>query len=177
MISGDRKSRCRMIIETHSLSGDHTLPPTGASETESLPRRMCMTGWLIGLATLASTTAAAAPVLRPFGVMALFGQSSGRVEPIDPNLLQRGSLFLTRSTLATHAADRGWFKSGAKELVEMVRSGRVKVAVNHMVPLEDAALAHQNLEGRLTTGSTILETRHADSAEAAADAQIPKNDN
>lgn len=94
--------------------------------------------------------------LRPFGLMILFGQSSGKVDPVDPNILQRGSLFLTRPTLATHAADRLWLNKGAEELFEMVGGGRIKIAVNQTVPLKDAAFAHEQLEDRITTGSTIL---------------------
>ncbi len=94
--------------------------------------------------------------LRPFGMMVLFGQSSGRVSPVDPNILQRGSLFLTRPTLATHAADRAWLSNGAAELFELIEHGLLKVTANQIFPLEDAALAHHQLEARLTTGSTIL---------------------
>lgn len=94
--------------------------------------------------------------LRPFGTMILFGQSSGAVDPIDPNILQRGSLYLTRPTLATYAADRPLFDEGARELFARVGAGDVKVTINQTTPLSEAAEAHRRLEARLTSGSTVL---------------------
>jgi NADPH:quinone reductase len=94
--------------------------------------------------------------LRPLGLLALFGQSSGAVEPIDPNILARGSFFLTRPTLGAFIAKRADLEAVAAELFAVVTSGAVKVVVNQTYPLRDAARAHEDLEGRRTTGSTVL---------------------
>jgi NADPH2:quinone reductase len=94
--------------------------------------------------------------LAPLGLMALFGQSSGTVPPIDPNILQRGSWFLTRPTLATYIATRADLLATARDLFDVVASGAVKIEVRQRYPLEDAARAHTDLEARKTTGSTVL---------------------
>jgi len=94
--------------------------------------------------------------LRPYGTMVLFGQSSGAVEPIDPNILQKGSLYLTRPTLATHAAAREDLEEGARELFEVLQGGQVRVSINQTYRLRDAAEAHRQLEARQTTGSSVL---------------------
>ena len=94
--------------------------------------------------------------LRPHGLLALFGQSSGAVEPIDPNILARGSFYLTRPTLGTYAAKRADLEAMAAELFAVVASGAVKIVVNQTYPLRDAAKAHTDLEARRTTGSTVL---------------------
>jgi NADPH2:quinone reductase len=95
--------------------------------------------------------------LQPFGLLAVFGASSGAVPPFDINLLQqKGSLFLTRPTLVTYNAKAEALAESAKTLFEMVTSGKVKIEVNQRYPLKDAAQAHRDLEARKTTGSTIL---------------------
>lgn len=95
--------------------------------------------------------------LRPRGFMVLFGQSSGEVEPFKPGLLaQKGSLYVTRQTLATYTAKRADLVATANDLFEVVRAGTVKIEVNQTFPLADAADAHRALEGRKTTGSTVL---------------------
>ena len=94
--------------------------------------------------------------LRVRGVLVLFGQSSGAVEPIDPNILQRGSYFLTRPTLGSFVAKRADLEAVAGELFAAVESGAVKIVVNQLYPLRDAARAHDDLEGRRTTGSTVF---------------------
>jgi NADPH2:quinone reductase len=94
--------------------------------------------------------------LAPLGLMALFGQSSGTVQPIDPNILQRGSWFLTRPTLATYIATRADLLATAGDLFDVVASGAVKIEVRQRYPLKDAARAHADLEARKTTGSTVL---------------------
>ena len=94
--------------------------------------------------------------LRPRGLLVTFGQSSGPIGPIDPRLLaQKGSLFLTRPTLADYA--RGIeLHARARELFEAVASGVVRVRIAQTYPLRDAERAHRDLEGRKTTGSTVL---------------------
>lgn len=91
------------------------------------------------------------------GLLVLFGQSSGAVPPIDPLLLaQKGSLYLTRPTLFHYIATRDELLASAGELFDMVEAGAVKVEIGQSYPLRDAALAHRALEGRQTTGSTVL---------------------
>ncbi len=95
--------------------------------------------------------------LAPRGLMVLFGQASGAVEPFDPNILaQKGSLFLTRPTLGNYIAKRAELKAVAADLFSVVTSGAVKIAVNQTFALKDAAAAHRALEARKTTGSTVL---------------------
>jgi NADPH2:quinone reductase len=95
--------------------------------------------------------------LAPLGVAALFGQSSGSVEPLNLGLLaQKGSLYVTRPTLGTYAAKRENLVAMAKELFDVVLSGAVKIEVNQTYPLKDAAKAHADLAARKTTGSTVL---------------------
>jgi NADPH2:quinone reductase len=95
--------------------------------------------------------------LRPFGLMASFGNASGPVAPFAPGLLgPKGSLYLTRATLFTHIATREATQAMADDLFEVVRSGAVKIHVEQRYPLADAARAHSDLEARKTTGSSLL---------------------
>jgi NADPH2:quinone reductase len=95
--------------------------------------------------------------LKVRGLMVSFGNASGPVEPISPLLLsQKGSLYLTRPTLFHYIATREQLEQSAKELFEMVSTGKVKIEVQQRFPLKDAAEAHRQLEGRKTTGSTVL---------------------
>jgi NADPH2:quinone reductase len=95
--------------------------------------------------------------LAPFGVMVLFGQSSGPVPPLDLGVLAaKGSLFVTRPTLMTYTAKREDLVSGAQELFEVVAGGAVRIEVNQRYALKHAVQAHIDLEGRKTTGSTVL---------------------
>lgn len=96
-------------------------------------------------------------VLRPRGTMALFGQSSGSVPPFDPAILNaRGSLFLTRPSLAHHLLDRQELLWRAGDVFRYVGSGVVKVRISGRYPLSEAASAHRDLEGRKTTGKLLL---------------------
>ena len=95
--------------------------------------------------------------LKVRGLMVSFGQSSGSVEPFLPNILaQKGSLYLTRPTLFHYIASRQQLEQSARELFEMVTSGKVRIEVQQRFPLKDAAKAHRALQARKTTGSTIL---------------------
>ena len=95
--------------------------------------------------------------LRPFGMMVAFGQSSGPVPLLDVlTLTAKGSLFLTRPSISTYIADPQRYLTMARDLVEVVASGVVKVRVSARYALGDAAQAHRDLEGRLTTGSVVL---------------------
>jgi NADPH2:quinone reductase len=96
-------------------------------------------------------------VLRPRGTMALFGQSSGSVPPFDPAILNaRGSLFLTRPSLAHHLLDRQELLWRAGDVFRYIGSGVVKVRISGTYPLSEAASAHRDLEGRKTTGKLLL---------------------
>ncbi|MEE9250242.1 MAG: quinone oxidoreductase [Alphaproteobacteria bacterium] len=95
--------------------------------------------------------------LGPLGLMVSFGQSSGDVPPLDVRTLTiKGSLYLTRPSLATYAAKRSDLLAGAAELFEVVGSGAVKVPARQTYPLRETAAAHRDLEARKTTGSTVL---------------------
>src|SRR6184192_2481772 len=95
--------------------------------------------------------------IAPLGLMASFGQSSGAIGSVDIGILAgKGSLFLTRPTLNTYTASREDLLTAARELFEVVQSGAVKLAINQTYPLREAARAHLDLEGRKTTGSTVL---------------------
>lgn len=95
--------------------------------------------------------------LAPRGTMVLFGQSSGPVEPIDPQLLNRhGSLFLTRPSLFHYVADREELLRRAGDLFDWLRAGRLSVRIDREVPLSRAAEAHRALERRETSGKVLL---------------------
>jgi NADPH2:quinone reductase len=95
--------------------------------------------------------------LRPLGMFVGFGNASGPVPPFNMGVLaQKGSLFLTRPTLMTYTAKRDDMVATANELFGVVLSGAVKIEINQTYPLAEAAQAHRDLEGRKTTGSTIL---------------------
>lgn len=95
--------------------------------------------------------------LRPFGLLASFGNASGAVEPFNLGLLgPKGSLYVTRPTLFTHIAKRETMVEMAANLFATVASGKVTVPVNATYPLKEAAQAQIALEGRSTTGSTVL---------------------
>jgi|SRR5688572_296544 len=95
--------------------------------------------------------------LAPLGLMVSFGNASGAVPPFSPlELTRRGSLFLTRPTLFHYTAKPSELARGARELFEVVGSGRVKIRIGQSWPLAEAAEAHRALEARRTTGSTLL---------------------
>jgi NADPH2:quinone reductase len=95
--------------------------------------------------------------LRPRGLWASFGQSSGPIEPFNIGILsQKGSLYATRPTLFTYIATRPELEVSASALFDMVSRGVVKIDINQRYPLAEAAQAHSDLEGRKTTGTTVL---------------------
>ncbi len=103
------------------------------------------------------TFGASLDCLAPLGLMVTYGNSSGPVPPVDLGVLSaKGSLFLTRPTLATYTASRHDLVAGAEDLFAAVQSGAVKIRVNQTFALKDAAAAHTALEARQTTGSTVL---------------------
>jgi NADPH2:quinone reductase len=95
--------------------------------------------------------------LRPFGLMASFGNASGVVPPFAPGMLgAKGSLYVTRQTLFTHIATREATQAMADELFAVVTSGQVKIHIEQRYPLADVIRAHRELEARKTTGCSIL---------------------
>ena len=95
--------------------------------------------------------------LRPFGLMASFGNASGPVPPFAPGILgNRGSLYVTRQTLFTHIATREGCQAMADDLFDVVGRGEVKIPIAQRYPLAEVAQAHRDLEARKTTGCTIL---------------------
>jgi NADPH2:quinone reductase len=96
--------------------------------------------------------------LRPRGLMVSFGNASGAVPPVNIGIFQaKGSLYLTRPTLATHIASRADLVERASSLFDIVKSGKVKIETTQRYKLADAAQAHRDLEGRKTTGSIVLQ--------------------
>jgi NADPH2:quinone reductase len=95
--------------------------------------------------------------VRPHGLMVSFGQASGPIGPVDLSIFaQKGSLFFTRPTLNTYAAKRSDLLAMSQDLFAAVLSGQVKIEINQTYPLREAEQAHRDLEGRKTTGSTVL---------------------
>ncbi len=95
--------------------------------------------------------------LKPFGLWVSYGNASGKIEGFDLGLLAaKGSLYATRPTLFTYIAKRADLIASASELFDMVERGVVHINVNQTYALRDAAQAHRDLEGRKTTGSTVL---------------------
>lgn len=94
--------------------------------------------------------------LRPFGLMASFGNASGPVPPFAPAVLAAKCLYVTRATLFTHIATRERCQAMADELFAVVRSGQVRIHIDQRFALQDVQAAHRALEARQTTGSTIL---------------------
>jgi len=104
-----------------------------------------------------TTFPASLDCIRPLGLFASFGSSSGQIDAFNINILQqKGSLFATRPTLNTYAAKRDDLLAIANDLFDVVGKGAVKIPINQKYPLRDAQQAHRDLEGRSTTGSIIL---------------------
>ncbi len=96
-------------------------------------------------------------VLRPLGMLVLFGQSSGPVPPIDPLLLsQKGSLFLTRPSLAHYVADAESFNRRATKVLNWIAQKTLKLRIGQVYPLEEVAQAQRDLEARKTTGKLVV---------------------
>jgi len=96
-------------------------------------------------------------VLRPRGMMVLFGGSSGAVPPFDPVLLsQKGSLYLTRPTLVNYIATREELVARSGAVFSMIATGKLKLRIEHTYPLAEVERAHRDLEGRKTTGKLLL---------------------
>jgi len=95
--------------------------------------------------------------LQPRGLMVSFGNASGAVPPVALGILNtKGSIYVTRPSLGSYTASRKDLEASAKTVFKMVKNGKVKIAIDQRYPLADAAQAHRDLEGRKTTGQTIL---------------------
>jgi NADPH2:quinone reductase len=95
--------------------------------------------------------------LQPRGLMVSFGNASGAVPPVSLGVLNtKGSLYVTRPSLGAYTATRKELEASAKSLFKMVKSGKVKIAIDQRYPLAEAAQAHVDLESRKTTGQTVL---------------------
>jgi NADPH2:quinone reductase len=95
--------------------------------------------------------------LSPLGLMVAFGQSSGNVPPLELGVLSaKGSLFVTRPTLMTYTAKREDLVAATSDLFDIVKSGKVRIDINQTYPLKEVVQAHQDLEARKTTGSTVF---------------------
>ena len=96
-------------------------------------------------------------VLKPLGMLVLFGQSSGRVPPIDPSVLvEKGSLFLTRPSVVHYAADRQTLIERSGKVFDWIRQGWLHLRIGHRFPLADTAQAYRDLENRKTTGRILI---------------------
>jgi NADPH:quinone reductase len=96
-------------------------------------------------------------VLRPRGMMVLFGGSSGAVPPFDPmQLASKGALYVTRPTLVHYTATTEELRARASDVFKMIAEGKLKLRIEHIYPVADAATAHRDLEGRKTTGKLLL---------------------
>jgi len=96
-------------------------------------------------------------ILRPRGMMVLFGGSSGAVAPFDLiALAQKGSLYVTRPTLANYIATREELVARSAAVFSMIAAGKLKLRIEHTYPLAEAPRAHRDLEGRKTTGKLLL---------------------
>jgi NADPH2:quinone reductase len=103
------------------------------------------------------TFAGSLDCLKPRGMLVSFGNASGPVEGVNLGILStKGSLFVTRPTMASYFATRKELEAGAKDLMKAVEKGKVKIQVSQTYPLKDAEKAHRDLESRATTGSTVL---------------------
>jgi len=105
-----------------------------------------------------STFAAGLDCLKPRGYMVLWGQASGPVDPIDPQILnQKGSLFLTRPSLGAYIASRDELLQRSGDLFAWVQAGELDVRIDRVFPLAEAAAAHAYIEGRQTKGKVLLQ--------------------
>ncbi len=135
-----------VILYTRDDFQTETLRLTGGAKVQVVYDSVGRTTFLKGLDCLA-----------PRGMMALFGQSSGPIDPFDPQLLsQKGSLFLTRPALGHYVAARTELLQRAEELFGWISDGTLAIRIGREFPLVAAAEAHTELEGRRTTGKVLL---------------------
>jgi len=147
--------------EKAKLAKRHGVKHAVLYKKESLPKRVRDITKRAGVPVVYDSVGAATfeqslDCLAPFGLFVSFGNASGPCPPVNPGLLaQKGSLYFTRPTLFTYTAKREDLVKSARALFAAVKDG-VKIRVDQKFPLKDAAKAHRALEGRKTTGSTVL---------------------
>jgi NADPH2:quinone reductase len=152
-VSTEEKAR---LVQSHGA--DHVIQYTKTDFAEEVkriagPNRVDVVYDSVGAATFHKSL----ECLRPRGMMVSFGQSSGPVGPIDPLILnQRGSLFLTRPSLAHYVSDPEELRWRSSDLFQWVAEGRLEVRVHHNYNRADAEAAHRDLEARKTTGKLLL---------------------
>ena len=152
-VGSDRKAQ---LAQEHGC--DHTVIYTRESVVDRVKELTDGVGVPVVFDSVGKDTFdASLDCLQPRGLMVSYGNSSGAVEPFGPGVLAaKGSLFLTRPTLASYISTRKELDATTADLFEVVSSGAVKISVGRVFPLESAAEAHRELEARETTGSTIL---------------------
>ncbi|MEP6915944.1 MAG: quinone oxidoreductase [Acidobacteriota bacterium] len=152
-VSTEAKAR-----EVHGLGADETIIYTEQDFEAEVRRLTDGRGVDVVYDSVGRTTFdKSLKVIRPRGMLALFGQSSGAVPPFDPGLLNtRGSLFLTRPSLGHYLASRTELLWRVGEIMDLVTSGALKVRVSAVYPFAEAAQAHRDLESRKTTGKLLL---------------------
>lgn len=143
---------------SREAGADHVIRYTETDFTEEVRRLTGGEGVAVAYDGVGRTTFdGSLASLRRRGMMVLYGASSGPVPPVDPQRLnQAGSVYLTRPMLAHHIAVRGELLDRARELLGYVSDGRLQVRIGHRYPLEQARQAHEDLEGRRTTGKLLL---------------------
>jgi NADPH2:quinone reductase len=147
--------KCRLAIENGAAACINYREKDFVSEIKELTGGAGVDVVMDGVGK--DTFEASLDCLKPLGMMMSFGNASGPVEPVSLlTLAAKGSLKLTRTTLFTFLADHARCQEMARHLFDKVESGDVKVNIGQMFPLDRIADAHRALEGRQTTGSTIL---------------------
>lgn len=152
-VSTEEKARL-----ARDCGADHTILYTETDFVEEVKRITAGKGVHVVYDSVGCTTfRKSLECLRPRGLMASFGQSSGPVGEIDPLLLsQKGSLFLTRPSLANYVSDPEELRWRASDLFKWIADGRLKLRIHRVYRLAEAATAHHDLEGRKTTGKLLL---------------------
>lgn len=141
-----------------AAGGDHVILYTKQDFEEEVKRITNGKGCHVVYDSVAKTTFdKSLNCLRPRGMMVLFGQASGPVEPMDPQILnQRGSLYITRPSLGHYIADREELLSRTNDLFSWIKNGQLKLRIDRTFPLAQAGAAHDYLEGRNTKGKVLL---------------------
>jgi NADPH:quinone reductase len=154
-------STAAKAAEARALGADEVIVYTEADFEDEIKRLTNGRGVDVVYDSVGATTFdKSLKVLKPRGLLALFGQSSGPVPPFDPTILNaRGSLFLTRPSLAHYLGSREELLWRAGEILSLAAAGDLRVRISRTYPLADAAQAHRDLESRQTTGKLVLVVR------------------
>ena len=152
-VSTEAKARA-----ARAAGADHVIRYTEQDFAEAIRAELAGEGLAVAYDSVGKTTwERSLGLLRPRGMLVLYGQSAGPVPPIDPLLLSRsGSLFLTRPTLGDYARTPDELRWRAGEVLDAVAAGKLRLTIDRELPLAEAAEAHRLLESRATTGKLIL---------------------